>query len=135
MHNPKVLTQVRAVLPAGETYVAAVPVIGGLRALPWLPKFNLYIPWKYRVIAVTDQNIHVYTAAWFSICKPKKLIMTLPPGTILAAKSYHLQFNKTLWLGDEEYWVHFAQCKNLAAVVQASIEAASNVASPGARQF
>lgn len=127
MHHPKVRAQVRAVLPAGETYVAAVPVIGGLKALPWLPNFNLFIPWKYRVVVVTDVHVHVYTAAWFSICKPKKLVMTLPQGTILAAKSYKLQFNKTVWLGDEEYWVTFAQRNNLLDVVQASADAAARM--------
>ncbi len=58
---------------------------------------------KYRVVAVTDRAIRVFSASGWVPSKPKELIQTLPLNTTMSNPS-------GLWakvnIGSEEMWVH-----------------------------
>lgn len=97
-------------LPAGEHHVAAFQAEGGV----WIGMAH-----KWRIVAVTDHAIHVYQAAWFSTCKPKNYLYTLPPGTVLRPESQPV-LRKVLHLGAERLWVNRPWWKELDRAVAAS---------------
>lgn len=98
-------------LPAGERFIAAFQAECGVA---------IGLAHKWRIVAVTDHAIHVYTASWFSTCKPKTYLYTLPPGTVLEPEP-HLVLRKVLYLGPERLWVNRPWWKELDRAVEASV--------------
>lgn len=72
---------------------------------------------RYRVVVVSNCNVHLYSAALFSICKPKRLLGTLPEGAPFESRrelNYHI-----LHLAGERLWVPFAHWKDLDVAKEA----------------
>lgn len=122
VNEQKMRARVSAVLPRGETYVAAVQLHAGL--IVALGSMTLRIPLKARVLAVTDQNVHLYAASWFRVCKPQQLIATLGPGAISEPFRHRLQWETTLEIDGETHWANFAFRNDLERVVEAGRAAA-----------
>lgn len=59
---------------------------------------------KYRVIAVTDKQVHVFKQSMWKAGQPKELLSSHPAGTILSVSEAKL-WGK-LHLGGERLWVH-----------------------------
>lgn len=105
----KIRTRVSPHLPVGETHVAAFAAVAG--PVPWLA-------WRHRVVAVTDKSVHLFTAALWRVCEPKKLIATLPHGTGLSSERDF--FYEKVYFGAERLWVLPAHQKFLREAIAAS---------------
>lgn len=108
--------QANEVLPPGERFVAAFPARGG---------FLVGLTMRYRVVVVSDRNVHLYTAAWFSICKPKRLVATMPIGAPLESQrelNYHI-----LHIAGERLWVPWAHWKEMREAIDAWRQIASSL--------
>ena len=97
-------------LPPGEEYRAAFAAEGG---------FAIGMAHRYRVVVVTDCNVHLYSAAWFSICKPKRYLGTHPSGMPLVFGSKPI-FNEVLHVAGERIWVRRPHHKDLREAIAAS---------------
>jgi hypothetical protein len=98
-------------LPPGESYWAAVPAVKGIQ-----PR----LAFQLRVVAVTDVRIHVFSAGLWRIGDPKRLLTSLPPGTVLRPeRALHYD---VLHLGGERLWVAPAYEDLLREAVTASEE-------------
>ena len=105
--RPEIRALVAPHLPIGETFEAAFQATSGPH-----PKFAF----RYRVVAVTNRRIHLFTAALWRVCQPKRLITTLPPGTVLASRASHLIYEEVLLAG-ERLWVNLAWQDELSDAV------------------
>lgn len=81
-------------LPPGETYAAAVPAMGGIT-----PR----LAHRYRIVVVTDAHVHLFTAAWWRWGEPRRLLATLPPGTLLEPRRTFIY--DEIAVADEILWV------------------------------
>lgn len=97
-------------LPPGELYRAAFAAEGG---------FMIGLPYRFRVVVVTDRNVHLYSAAWFSICKPKRYLGTHPAGVPLTT-TRRLILNEVLHVAGERIWVRRPHHKDLRNAIEAS---------------
>lgn len=105
----KILRRAAEVLPAGESPVAAFQA--GKGPLPRLC-------FVYRVVVVSDRNIHVCSARWFTVCHPKRILFTVPPGTVIVPMPD--LFHTRVDLGGERLWVTLAYRRELEAAIAAS---------------
>ena len=105
----KIRARVSPHLPVGEAYVIALPAVGGIAAR---------LAHRYRVIVVTDVRIHLFSAALWQVCKPKRLLASLPPGTVLEPRAdFHYQ---VVHLAGEKLWIMPAWDDELRQAVAAS---------------
>lgn len=106
----KVRAGVLPFLPPGEEYRAAFAAEGGLL---------IGLAHRYRVVVVTDCNVHLYAAAWFSVCKPKRYLATHPAGQPLTSVRKPF-FNEVLHVAGERIWVRRPHHKDLFRAIDAS---------------
>ena len=88
---------------------AAFAAVAG--PVPWFA-------WRYRVVAVTDKRVHLYTAGLWRVCEPKRLIATLPPGTALVSE--RVFYYEKVRFGEEQLWVFPAHQEFLLDAIVAS---------------
>lgn len=86
-------------LVVGEAVRYAWPVKKGLGSNPWVMALwftqVLLVFQSFRVVAVTDEAVHVFRAGWFRRKVPRELLRTLSPG------EFELQAAGRLVLGPE----------------------------------
>ena len=109
-YHAKVRANCEPFLPTGEEFRAAFPAMGG-------PLIGMAT--RYRVVVVTNCHVHLYSAAWFSICKPKNYIRTHPLGWPLVARNEPV-LNKVLHVAGERLWVKYAHHRELNDAIDAS---------------
>ena len=90
----KIRARVTPRLPAGEQYVIAFPAVGGLT-----PR----LAHRHRVVAVTDVRVHLFAAGWWKIGDPRRLIASLPLGTVIESKRSFIY--EEIIIGPERLWV------------------------------
>lgn len=90
----KIRARVTPRLPAGEQYVVGFPAVGGLT-----PR----LAHRYRVVVVTDVRVHLFAAGWWKIGDSRRLISSLPPGTIIESKRSFIY--EEIVIGPERLWV------------------------------
>jgi hypothetical protein len=104
----KLRRRVEPHLPRGEIYLAAFAAVGGIT-----PR----LAHRYRVVAVTDQHIHVFKASWFRVGEPTQLLASLPRGTAIVPRrtfSYD-----EIRLAGERLWVTPAWQSHLREAIDA----------------
>ena len=69
--NDRIEQRVTAALPPGERFVAAFQAGEGIAAR---------LAFRYRVVAVTDRQIHVYAAKLWRVCDPGRRLSSHPLG-------------------------------------------------------
>ena len=81
-------------LPPGETYVVGFQASKGIA-----PSLSFI----FRIVAVTDLRIHVFSASLWRVGQPRRLLASLPPGTAIEPKQ-HLLYEE-IHLAGERLWV------------------------------
>ena len=97
-------------LPAGERHVAAFAAAEG-------PAARLAM--RFRVVAVTDRSIHVYSAKLWRSCDPGRLLSTHPLGSIVERPPKPLVLSHEIVIGDRRLWVTAAWDDELATAMAA----------------
>lgn len=110
MSGDKFARRVTPRLPPGETHVVAFAATEG-------PAARLAI--RYRVVGVTDQAIHVYTARLWRTCDPGRLLSTHPLGSIVMRKKKPLTLADEILIGERRLWVSRAWKGELQTAVSA----------------
>jgi hypothetical protein len=105
----KIESRVTPFLPPGETYAAAVPAMGGIT-----PK----LAHRYRVVVVTNAHVHLYSANLWRWGKPRRLLATSPPGTLLEPRRTSIY--EEITVAGEVLWVTLANRALLPDVVAAA---------------
>lgn len=80
-YRDKVRERVAPHVPPGETYLIAFPAAVGPAA---------GLPFTHRVVVVTDKGVHLFTAGWWRICDPKRLLASYHPAVLVQAKRVYL---------------------------------------------
>ena len=96
-------------LPVGETYLASFSAVGGIA-----PR----LAHRFRVVAVTDVRVHVYAASWWRTGEPRRLLASLPPGTVIESRRSFVY--EEIQLAGERLWVTPAWQDNLREAIEAS---------------
>ena len=116
MNEQKIRARVSPHLPPGETYRAAFQAGVGPH-----PRFA----YRYRVVAVTDRSVHLFSASLWRACEPKRLVATLPPGTVIQSRREQLIY-EVVHLAGERLWVTLA----FQGLLRDAIEASHALAAP-----
>ena len=93
-YRDKIRERVTPHLPPGECYVVAFPAVGGIA-----PR----LAHRHRVVVVTDRGIHLYSAGLWRIGDPKRLLASLPPGTVLESRTDFI--HEEIHVAGERLWV------------------------------
>jgi len=96
-------------LPPDEMYITAFAAVGGIT-----PR----LAHRYRVVAVTDQRVHLYKASWWRVGQPTRLLASLPPGTVIETRRSFIY--DEIHLAGERLWVIPAWQDELREAVEAS---------------
>ena len=69
---------------------------------------------RYRVVAVTDRQIHVYAAKLWRVCDPGRRLSSHPLGAMVARPPQPLNPAREIYIGDRRLWVQPAFKRELA---------------------
>ena len=105
----QIRSRVEPHLPPGELYITAFAAIGGIA-----PR----LAHRYRVVAVTDQRVHLYRASWWSVGTPARLLATLPRGTVIETRRSFIY--EEIYLAGERLWVTPAWQDELREAIDAT---------------
>lgn len=108
----KIRERVSPLLPPGETFAAAFPAVRGI-----VPR----LAFKHRVVAVSDTRVHVFTADLWRVGTPRRLLTTLPAGTVITSE--RSSYYEIVDLGGERLWVLPANQDLLSEAIDASLAA------------
>jgi hypothetical protein len=106
-------------LPPGEEYVAGFQASKGID-----PRLSF----QFRIVAVTDVQIHVFSASLWRIGQPRKLLASLPPGTVIEPRQ-HFSYEE-IHLAGERLWVSPAY-QGMLREALAAIRSLRPAAGPG----
>ena len=108
-YRDKIRARVVPHLPPGETYVVAFPAVGGIA-----PR----LAHRHRVVVVTDRHVHLFSAGLWRLGDPKRLVATLPPGTVIESRPDFIY--DEIHLAGERLWVMPAYDEDLQLAIAAS---------------
>jgi hypothetical protein len=109
--NGRTERRVTPSLPAGERFVAAFQAGEGIAAT---------LAFRYRVVVVTDRQIHVYSAKLWRVCDPGRLLSSHPHGAMVARPAQPLTLAREIYIGDRRLWVRAAFQRELADALLAA---------------
>jgi len=118
MKEAKIRRRVTPLLPAGEVHVAAVQLFGG--TIVRIGNMPLRFPYRIRVLAVTDQRVHLFAASWWRVCTPKRHLREIRFGELSPARKRSLEFETEIDIAGETHWTNYAWRKELTRVVDAA---------------
>ena len=98
-------------IPAGERFVVAFQATIGHDPNPFR--------FRYRVVAVTDQRIHLFAARWLRSCDPGTLLASFPSGTTIERRRDRVLHDE-VWIGAYALSVAHAWSDELADAMAAA---------------
>ncbi len=98
-------------LPPDELYAGAFQGAEGIAAR---------LAWRFRVVAVTDVGIHVYSARMWRACNPKRLLSSHQLDAMIERPRKPFSLAHEIVVGDRRLWVTVAWGRDLSAAMAAT---------------